>query len=111
MGGLEWTLNIITVWMLIENDSRRHHGETNNTLRKLTADGAAAIAGSTTNTTSRGPVSFSPTFTAPILARLPGKSVLGAKRPPVDNRLHHSGLGDTASNRKSRKRSSPRQVA
>lgn len=36
--------------------------ETYNTLRRLTADGAAAVAGSTTNTTTRGPVSFSPTF-------------------------------------------------
>lgn len=37
--------------------------ETNNTLRRLTADGAAAVAGSSTNnTTTRGPVSFNPTF-------------------------------------------------
>jgi hypothetical protein len=36
--------------------------ETNDTLRRLTADGAAAVAGSTNNTTSRGPVTFSPTF-------------------------------------------------
>jgi hypothetical protein len=36
--------------------------ETNNTLRRLTADGAAAVAGSSSSTTNRGPVTFSPTF-------------------------------------------------
>ncbi|WP_425991063.1 phage tail tape measure protein [Afipia sp. DC4300-2b1] len=36
--------------------------ETNNTLRRLTADGAAAVAGSTNNTSTRGPVSFNPVF-------------------------------------------------
>lgn len=37
--------------------------ETNNTLRRLTADGAAAVAGSTTTTTTNhGPVTLSPTF-------------------------------------------------
>lgn len=36
--------------------------ETNNTLRRLTADGASAVAGSTTNNTTRGPVSFNPVF-------------------------------------------------
>jgi hypothetical protein len=36
--------------------------ETNDTLRRLTADGATAVAGSTNTTTSRGAVTFSPTF-------------------------------------------------
>ena len=36
--------------------------ETNDTLRGLTASGAAAVANSTTNNTTRGPVSFSPVF-------------------------------------------------
>lgn len=37
--------------------------ETNNTLRRLTADGAAAVAGSSsTTTTNHGPVTLSPTF-------------------------------------------------
>lgn len=37
--------------------------ETNHTLRRLTADGASALAGSTTNNTmNRGPVSFNPVF-------------------------------------------------
>jgi hypothetical protein len=37
--------------------------ETNDTLRKLTADGAAAVVGSTTSTTTtHGPVTLSPTF-------------------------------------------------
>lgn len=36
--------------------------KTNDTPRRLTADWAAAVAGSTSNTTNRGPVTFSPTF-------------------------------------------------
>ncbi|MGB3042325.1 MAG: phage tail tape measure protein [Xanthobacteraceae bacterium] len=36
---------------------------TNDTLRKLTADGAAAVAGSTTNTTTRGPVTITNNWT------------------------------------------------
>ena len=37
--------------------------ETNSMLRRLSADGTAAVAGgSSNNTTNRGPVTFSPTF-------------------------------------------------
>lgn len=36
--------------------------ETNDRLRRLTADGATAVAGSSSSTTNRGPVTFSPTF-------------------------------------------------
>lgn len=36
--------------------------ETNDTLRRLTADGVAAVAGSSSNSTNRGAVTFSPTF-------------------------------------------------
>jgi hypothetical protein len=36
--------------------------KTNETLRRLTADGAAAVAGSTSSTVNRGPVTFAPTL-------------------------------------------------
>jgi hypothetical protein len=36
--------------------------ESNDRLRRLTADGTTMLAGSTNNTTNRGPVTFSPTF-------------------------------------------------